>query len=102
LDDSLELRVLVDMDRRIDLVLSNGWLFSKDENKGYVYDSNGQLLNSFVMGGLDLAYEISAVGVYRVVFTIPTWAPARIEFDHWEERLFFLVYWIPTEQLADL
>jgi len=102
-DNSHELQVLAEMDRRIDLVLSNGWLFSREENKGYIYNGEGELINSFVMGGLDLVFEILNLdGTYRVVFTIPIWAPVRVDKNYWEDRLFFLVYWIPTEQLADL
>ncbi len=101
-DDSLELKILIDMDRRIDFVLSNGWLFSRDENKGYVYDSDGELLNSFVMGGLTLVYEIYKSSIPRVVFTIPVWAPVQVGGNDWEDRLFFLVYWIPTDELAGL
>jgi hypothetical protein len=101
-DDALQLQILTDMERRIDLLLSNGWLFSKEGNTGYLYDPDGQLLNSFVMGGLKLVYEIFDGSVYRAVFTIPVWAPVQIDGDYWEDRLFFLVYWIPTERLADL
>jgi len=90
------------MDRRIDLVLSNGWLFSREGNSGYVYDGEGELLNSFLMGGLTLVFELFDGGVYRSVFTIPVWAPVRIDGDYWEDRLFFLVYRVPTERLADL
>ena len=101
-DDSLGLQVLADMDRRIDLVLSNGWLFSEEENKGYVHDSDGDLINSFVMGGLTLVFEIFDGSIYRAVFTIPVWAPDQSDSNYWESRLYFLVYWIPTEQLGDL
>ena len=101
-DDSLGLQVLAGMDRRIDLLLSNGWLFSKDENKGYVYDGDGKLINSFVMGGLTLVFEIFDGAIYRSVFTIPVWAPDRSDSNDWESRLYFLVYWIPTEELDNL
>jgi hypothetical protein len=101
-DDSLGLQVLADMDRRIDLLLSNGWLFSKDENKGYIYNGDGELINSFVMGGLTLVFEIFDGAVYRSVFTIPVWAPDRTDSNDWESRLYFLVYWIPTEELDNL
>jgi hypothetical protein len=93
------------MERRIDLLLSNGWLFSRDGNKGYVYDGDGELLNSFVMGGLTLVYEVydsSIPKVPRVVFTIPVWAPVEVGGNDWEDRLFFLVYWIPTVELVGL
>ena len=101
-DDSLQLRLLTDMDRRIDLVLSNDWLFSHDGNKGYVYNSDGELLNSFVMGGLTLVYEIYDAGIANVVFTIPVWAPVQVGGNDWQDRMFFLVYWIPTDELAGL
>jgi len=101
-DDSLELRVLTDMDRRIDFALSNDWLFSRDGNKGYIYSGGGELLNSFVMGGLTLVYEIYDAGIAKAVFTIPVWAPVPVGGDDWEDRLFFLVYWIPTDELAGL
>jgi hypothetical protein len=104
-DDSLELQVFIDMERRIDLLLSNGWLFSRDGNKGYVYDGDGELLNSFVMGGLTPVYEVydsSIPKVPRVVFTIPVWAPVEVGGNNWEDRLFFLVYWIPTVELVGL
>lgn len=101
-DDSLGLQVLTDMDRRIDLLLSNGWLFSKDENKGYLFDGDGELINSFVMGGLTLVFEIFDGATYRAVFTIPVWAPDQTDSNDWESRLYFLVYWIPTEELGDL
>ena len=90
------------MERRIDLVLSNGWLFSRDGNKGYIYDGEGELLNSFALGGLTLVYEIFDGATNRAVFTIPVWAPIPMGQGDWEDRLFFLVYWIPTDQLADL
>lgn len=100
-DGALQLRILTDMDRRIDLLLSNGWLFSREGNMGYIYDSEGQYLNSFVMGGMQLVYEVFYGGEARVVFTVPAFAP--VEFGGgWNDRLFFLVYWTPTDQLADL
>jgi hypothetical protein len=77
-------------------------LFSKDDNKGYVYDGNGELINSFVMGGLTLVFETFDGASYRAVFTIPVWAPEQNGSNDWESRLYFLVYWIPTEELADL
>ncbi|UCF98879.1 MAG: hypothetical protein JSV89_04900 [Spirochaetaceae bacterium] len=101
-DDGLQLQILADMDRRIDLVLSNDWLFSKDGNKGYVYNGDGELLNSFVMGGLTLVYEMYDGVRNRVVFTIPVWAPVSTGDRNWEDKLYFLIYWIPIEQLADL
>jgi hypothetical protein len=101
-DDGLELQVLADMDRRIDLLLSNGWLFSEEDNKGYVYNGDGELINSFVMGGLKLVFEIFDGAIYRSVFTIPVWAPERTDSNDWESRLYFLVYWIPTEELDNL
>ena len=101
-DDGMQLQILADMERRIDLVLTNGWLFSQDGNKGYVYNGDGELLNSFVMGGLTLVYEIFDGVSYRAVFTIPIWAPEQVDDNNWEDKLYCLVYWIPTEQLADL
>jgi hypothetical protein len=101
-DTGLQLKILADMDRRIDLVLTNGWLFSQDGNKGYVYDGDGDLINVFVMGGLTLVYEIFDGAINRVVFTIPNWTPVRVGDNDWEDKLLFLVYWIPTERLGDL
>jgi hypothetical protein len=101
-DVSLGLQVITEMDRRIDLLLSNGWLFSRDGNKGYVYNGNGEEINNFVLGGLSLVYEIYDGAMYRVVFTIPVWARVPEGPGNWQDKLFFLVYWIPTEQLADL
>jgi len=101
-DSALQLQILTDMDRRIDLLLSNGWLFSRDGNTGYIYDSEGQYLNSFVMGGMKLVYEIFYSGEARAVFTVPAFAPVQVGDGDWNDRLFFLVYWIPTDQLADL
>lgn len=101
-DDGMQLQILADMERRIDLVLTNGWLFSQDGNKGYVYNGDGELLNSFVLGGLTLVYEIFDGVNYRAVFTIPIWAPEQVDGNNWEDKLYCLVYWIPTEQLADL
>ncbi len=101
-DGALQLQILTDMDRRIDLLLSNGWLFSRDGNTGYIYDSEGQYLNSFVMGGMQLVYEIFYGGEARVVFTVPAFAPVEFGGGDWNDRLFFLVYWTPTDQLADL
>jgi hypothetical protein len=101
-DDSLGLQVLTGMDRRIDQLLSNGWLFSEEDNKGYVYNGDGELINSFVMGGLKLVFEIFDGAIYRSVFTIPVWAPDRTDSNDWESRLYFLVYWVPTEKLDDL
>jgi hypothetical protein len=101
-DGALQLQILTDMDRRIDLLLSNGWLFSRDGNTGYIYDSEGQYLNSFVMGGMQLVYEVFYGGEARVVFTVPAFAPVEVGDGGWNDRLFFLVYWTPTDQLADL
>jgi hypothetical protein len=101
--DPPRLRVITTIDRRIDHVFSNDTLFGTEGNKGYVYDGNGELINSFVKGGLDLVYEMADSGlVNRVVFTIPVWAPVQVDNNYWEDKLFFIVYWIPTEQLADL
>ena len=101
-DDGYELQVISKMKRRIDLVLSNGWLYSRDENKGYIYSGTGELINSFVLGGLSLVYEIFDGGIHRSVFTIPVWAPQNVGSGDWDDKLFFLVYWIPTDKLADL
>lgn len=101
-NDSLQLHVMTNLQRRIDLVLSNGWLYSRGENLGYLYDAEGRFLNQFALGGLDLVYEIflgPAPGTPHVVFTMEAWAPGGGKED---PKLYFLVYVLPTSKLADL
>jgi hypothetical protein len=98
-DDNLQLHVMTDPERRIDLVLSNGWLFSRGENLGYLYDADGRYLNQFALGGLDLVYEIYLGGEPYVVFTMEAWASGG---RHENPKLYFLVYILPTSKLADL
>jgi hypothetical protein len=98
-NDDLQLHVMTHPDRRIDLVLSNGWLFSRGENLGYLYDADGRHLNQFALGGLELVYEIYLGGVPQVVFTIGAWAPAG---KNDNPDFYLLVYTLPTSKLADL
>jgi hypothetical protein len=104
-DDNLQLKVLAEMKGcRIDLLLSNGWLFGRDENRGYVYDSKGELLNDFALGGLNLVYEIVAGTKAEVIFTIASWAPQDVGLggNDGDDRLYCVVYRLPTNQLDDL
>lgn len=98
-DSTAVLHVMNHLERRIDRVLSNGWLFSRGENLGYLYDADGQPINQFALGGLSLAYEIYLGGVAHVVFTQDAWAPSG---RHEDPKLWFLVYTLPTSELADL
>ena len=47
-------------------------------------------------------FATAADGRYKVVFTIPEWAPEPDGGNDSRDRLYALVYWIPTEELADL
>jgi len=98
-DGTLALHVMDSPGRRIEQVLSNGWLYSRGENLGYLYDPDGRFLNQFVLGGLELVYEIHVATVPFAVFTMAAWAPAPKEDN---PRLWFLVYVLPTDELADL
>ncbi len=104
-DDNLQLKVLAEMKgHRIDLLLSNGWLFGRDGNRGYVYDSKGELLNDFALGGLNLVYEMFIGGEAQVIFTIASWAPQDVGLggNDGDDRLYCVVYRLPTNQLDDL
>jgi hypothetical protein len=88
---------LVDMDRRIDAALSNGNLLSFENNRCYVYDSDGDKLYSFLLGGLHFCYETYFGGVPHVVFSLGAW----LDFND-QRELFFTVYAIPTDRLEEL
>jgi hypothetical protein len=98
-DASGLLTPLVDMDRRIDAALSNGNLLSFENNRCYVYDSDGDKLYSFLLGGLHFCYETYVGGVPHVVFSLGAWLDYR---DQEEDELYFTVYIFPTDRLEEL
>jgi hypothetical protein len=88
--------------RRIDLLLSNGWLFSRGEDMGYVYDAEGELLNTFPMGGLQLSYEIFIGSEAFCIFSVPAWFLDPTVTEGSESRLYLLLYYLPTSSLDTL
>jgi hypothetical protein len=89
---------LIKMDRRIDAALSNGTLLSFENNRCYVYNSDGEKLYDFLLGGLHFCYEIYFGGIPHVVFTLPAWLGLRNQ----QDELYFNVYALPTDLLSDL
>lgn len=95
--DSGLVKPMVKMDRRIDALLSTGDLLSFDDNRCYIYNSEGEKVSSFVLGGLHFAFEMFLVSEYAVFFTLPLWL------QNWnQEELFFRVYALPTSKLREL
>jgi hypothetical protein len=92
------LDLLIQMDRRIDAVLSTGQLLSFENNRCYVYDSAGNEEFDFLVGSLHFCYEIEWGGIYYSVFTLPAWLGLG---DH-DDELHFNVYLLPSDQLDQL
>lgn len=95
--DSGLIKPMVEMERRIDALLSNGDLLSFENNRCYIYNSEGKLVSDFVLGGLHFAFEMYLVSEYAVFFTVPLWKQG------WgQEELYFRVYALPTKKLREL
>ena len=96
------LKPLVDMDRRIDAVLTTGQLLSFENNRCYVYNDQGKEQFDFLLGGLHFCYEIEldlyGAPVSYLVFTLP----ARLDLWAEEDELYFKVYLLPTDLLDEL
>ncbi len=96
-DDSALITPMVKMERRIDVLLSNGDLLSFENNRCYIHNSEGEQVSSFVLGGLHFAFEMFLVSEYAVFFTVPLWFQSR-DF----EELYFRLYALPTSKLREL
>ena len=95
--DSGLIKPMVKMERRIDALLSNGDLLSFENNRCYIYNSEGEQVSDFVLGGLHFAFEMFLFSEYAVFFTVPLWSQ---EWD--QEELYFRVYALPTNKLREL
>lgn len=95
--DSGLIKPMVKMERRIDALLSNGDLLSFENNRCYIYNSEGEQVSDFVLGGLHFAFEMFLVSEHAVFFTMPLWSQ---EWDR--EELYFRVYALPTNKLREL
>jgi hypothetical protein len=95
---SAVLTPLYKMERRIDAALSNGDLLSLENNRCYVYNSDGKKQYDFLLGGLHFCYEIYYSGAPHIIFTLPAW----LSIHNWEDELRFYVYIFPTERLSEL
>jgi len=96
------LKPLIDMDRRINAVLTTRQLLSFEDNRCYVYDEQGKEQFDFLLGGLHFCYEIEldlyGTPVSYLVFTLP----ARLGMWDAEDELYFKVYLLPTDLLEEL
>jgi hypothetical protein len=94
------LNPLINMDRRIDAVLTTGQLLSFENNRCYVYDANGEKEYDFLLGGLHYCYEIDLFGTGRfyAIFALPGWLKQRDQ----DDELYFYVYALPTDLLDQL
>ena len=95
--DSGLIKPMVKMERRIDALLSNGDLLSFENNRCYIYNSEGEQVSDFVLGGLHFVFEMFLFSEYAVFFTVPLWSQ---EWD--QEELYFRVYALPTNKLREL
>jgi len=96
------LKPLVDMDRRIDAVVSTGRLLSFENSRCYVYDEEGYEQFDFLLGGLHFCYEIEldffGIPTNCLVFTLPAWLGLWDQ----DDELYFNVYAFPTDLIEKL
>ena len=97
---------LPDLKFPIRRVLSTGRLFARGDTMGYVYDSDGNEINRFPMGGLHLACElIDAAGDDWLYFTLPAFGREPETEENWDrdkEYVVFVVYRIRTSAIEAL
>ncbi len=101
--DPPNLKLLSGVKGRIDAVLTSGQLLSFEDNGCTVYDSAGNKLFDFPLGGLKFCYErwdpSSVPPQFKLYFSLAYWLYGR---DEKADQLYVEVYAIPTANLSSL
>ncbi len=99
-DDTLTVRELTGMNRRIDALLSSGELLSLSNGVCSVHDAGGNWKYSFPMGSLHFCFErYDATGAARLYFSLMYWSYG---YQSGNDQMYITIYSLPTANLASL
>jgi len=99
-DDTLTVRQLTSMNRRIDALLTSGELLSLANGVCSVHDAGGNWKYSFPMGSLHFCFEsYDAAGSARLYFSLMYWIYG---YQSGEDQMYVTIYSLPTANLASL
>ena len=96
--DNALLPVPLPLTSRVDMLLSNDFMYSRGEKEDTVYDASGSKKYEFASGELYFAYERFVGGVPTLFFTLAFWKRAGVG----DDDMYIRVYSLPTADLGDL